>query len=196
MNSYSWSGPNSYTSSNQSPTVSGSATTAMGGTYTITVTDNNACTNTASTTVTVNSLPTATASSNSPVCEGQLLTLTGGANGLGSYSWTGPDSYTSSNQSPTVSGSATTAMGGTYSIIVTDANGCTNTMSTTVTVNPQPTATANDNGPVCVGESIVLTGGVNGLSLYSWSGPNSYSSSAKILQFLLQLLLLWEEHIL
>ena len=112
LSSYNWSGPNSYSSSNQSSTVSGSATTAMGGTYTITVTDGNGCSSTASTLVTVNTLPSATASSNSPVCAGETLSLIGGVNGLSIYNWSGPNSYTSSNQSPTVSGSATTAMGG------------------------------------------------------------------------------------
>ena len=179
LSGYAWAGPNSFSSSSQSPIVSGSATTAMTGTYTITVTDPNGCTNTTTTSVTVNTLPTATANNNSPVCVGETLSLTGGNNGFSSYNWTGPNSYSSSAQSPTVSSSATTAMGGNYTITVTDVNGCTSTATTSVTINTLPTASAGSNSPVCVGESLSLTGGANGFSSYNWSGPNSFSSSAQ-----------------
>jgi len=39
MTSYAWTGPNSFSDVTQSPTVSASATTAMAGNYTISVTD-------------------------------------------------------------------------------------------------------------------------------------------------------------
>jgi hypothetical protein len=54
MASYSWSGPNSFTNATQSPSVSSSATTAMAGAYTLTVTTTNGCTDTAHTSATVN----------------------------------------------------------------------------------------------------------------------------------------------
>ncbi len=53
LTTYSWSGPSSYSASGQNPTRA-SSTTAMGGAYDVTVTDNNGCTATASTTVVVN----------------------------------------------------------------------------------------------------------------------------------------------
>ena len=85
-------------------------------------------------TITVNSLPTVTASNNGAICAGNALNLTGGANGMTSYSWSGPLSYTSSAQSPSVSTNATTAMSGTYTLIINDGN-CSNTTTTDVTVN-------------------------------------------------------------
>ena len=133
----------------------------MGGTYTIIVTDVNGCTNTSSTTLTVNTLPTASASNNGPLCAGQTLTLTGGPNSLSSYSWTGPDSYSSSIQSPTVSASATTAMTGTYTITVTDGNGCSSTASTNATVYALPTANAGVDLTICDGSSIALDAGAS-----------------------------------
>ena len=142
MSTYAWSGPDSYSSADQSPLVSGSATLSIDGIYTLTVTDAAGCTSTASTTVTVNALPTATASSNSPVCEGSPLTLSGGDNGMSTYAWSGPDGYSSADQSPLVSGSSTLSMDGTYTLTVTDGNGCTETASTVVEVNALPTATA------------------------------------------------------
>ena len=173
MTSYSWSGPNSYTSGSQSPTVSASATTAMAGNYTITVTNSNGCTGTAQTTVTVNSDPAATASSNSPLCSGQTLNLTSGG-GTG-YSWSGPNGFTSSTQNPSIAG-VTPAASGTYTVTVTAASGCTLTAQTTVTVNTNP-VTASSNGPLCSGQTLNLTSG--GGTGYSWSGPNSFASSTQ-----------------
>src|SRR5690606_7241969 len=103
---------------------------------------------------------------NGPVCIGESLTLTGGTNGLTSYSWSGPSAYANGTQSPTVSASATSAMAGVYTLTVSDGT-CTNTATTTVTVNDLPVATASNNGPVCIGESLTLTGGANGLTSYS-----------------------------
>ncbi|NTW32174.1 MAG: DUF1566 domain-containing protein [Bacteroidetes bacterium] len=91
--------------------------------------------------ITVNANPTATASNNSPVCEGATLNLTGGPNGMSSYSWSGP-SYTNSTQSPTVSTNAAPTMAGTYTVTVTDGNGCEGTASTTATIVATPTLAA------------------------------------------------------
>lgn len=105
-------------------------------TYTVTVVDNNTCLGTDSHTVSINSLPTATAGSNSPVCPKTTLTLTGGANG-NSYSWSGPDMFSSMNQNPTIP-NVSASKAGIYTLTVTDGNMCTNTASTTVVVNPVP----------------------------------------------------------
>ncbi|HOK52072.1 MAG TPA: hypothetical protein PLF75_09295, partial [Bacteroidales bacterium] len=51
--SYQWSGPLGYSNNTQNPIVSSSATTAMSGTYTLTVTDGNSCTNQATTNASV-----------------------------------------------------------------------------------------------------------------------------------------------
>jgi hypothetical protein len=47
--------------------------------------------------VTVNALPTVVAGSNSPICAGQTLNLNS-TGGFATYSWTGPNSFTSSSQ--------------------------------------------------------------------------------------------------
>ncbi|PWK29482.1 hypothetical protein LV89_00323, partial [Arcicella aurantiaca] len=73
---YAWAGPNSFTSALQNPSIT-SATTAVTGTYVLTVTGANACTATAQTVVTVNPTPSPTV--NSPtICSGVSTTLTVG----------------------------------------------------------------------------------------------------------------------
>ncbi len=76
-------------------------------------------------------LPSPTVSNNGPLCSGTTLSLSSSAVMGASYSWTGPNGFTSNQQNPVVSTNATTAMSGTYSLIITGINGCTSTPSTT-----------------------------------------------------------------
>ncbi|MFZ0281272.1 MAG: hypothetical protein WAL29_06470, partial [Bacteroidales bacterium] len=153
-------------------------------TYTLSLTETtpgpNSCSTTQTVVVTVNQLPTATAASNSPVCTGAPLTLTGGPAAMTSYSWTGPDGFTSNAQSPTVSATATASMAGVYSLTVTDGNGCTSApVNTTVVVNTAPVATAASNSPVSIGAPLTLTGGPAAMTSYSWTGPDGFTSNSQ-----------------
>ncbi len=129
------------------------------GTYSVIVTDANLCTANASATVNQPPVLIATASNNSPVCVGDPLSLAGGPNGMTIYSWTGPDGFTSSLQSPLISATATLAMDGVYTLTVTNAAGCTDTETTTVTVTPENTialssAIGTDNQTICINDAI------------------------------------------
>ncbi len=44
-------------------------------------------------------------------------------------------------------------------------------------VSPVPTAAAANNGPVCTGTPLTLTGGPAGMAAYAWTGPNGFISS-------------------
>jgi hypothetical protein len=110
-----------------------------------------------------------TAQNSGPVCSGQSVTLT--ATGGGNYTWSGPSGFTGNTATVT----RNPAVAGVYTVTVTDANGCVATATTSVTVNPLPTPTVNNNGPICVGQTLQLTGGGGGT--YSWSGPNGFSSA-------------------
>ncbi len=172
---YSWTGPNGFTSSVQNPTIS-NATTAATGTYTL-VASNGTCSATDNVSVTVNPSPTATAGSNSPVCTGKPINLT--SSGGGTYSWTGPNGFTSSSQNPSIP-SAVSANGGTYTVTVTGANGCTSQATTSVTVNNSPNPSAGSNSPVCQGSTINLTSsGAGFFGSYSWTGPNGFTSNSQ-----------------
>jgi|GEM_PF-1008404 len=149
MDSYEWSGPDSFISILRSPTVSPTATISMAGSYTLEVTDSDGCVNSASTTVVVNLLPSPTAGNNGPICEGDVLSLSGGPDGMASYFWTGPDGFSSPLQNPVVSDKATPDMAGEYTLTVEDVNGCQNSASAEVVINPLPTATISGTIAVC-----------------------------------------------
>ncbi len=130
----------------KSPVAKPAATT----TYTVTVTDNNGCTTTA--TVTVNVLPdlvaTATADDliigTCPTSRSNLgVTVTGGEPGY-TYSWAPVLGLNNPNVSNPV---AKPAMTTTYTVTVTDANGCQATDAITITVQPDlvVSAVADDN---------------------------------------------------
>ena len=125
-------------------------------TYTVTGTDGNGCINTAQVQVTVNALPTMSAGPNQTVCAGTSVALSG--SGASSYAW---------NNGVSNGVSFTPASTQTYTVIGTDANGCTNTAQTTVTVNALPTVSGGSNQTVCAGTSVILTG--SGASTYAWN---------------------------
>ncbi|GMU33727.1 MAG: hypothetical protein HS101_15520 [Planctomycetia bacterium] len=116
---------------------------------------------------------TATASSNSPVCEGDSLTLDGGTTGTlpnspYSFSWSGPDGFSSNDEDPEVSASATSAMAGTYTLTVTNAQGCTFQAMTEVVVNANPACSITTASPVCSGSNNTADGPA-GMTTYVWS---------------------------
>lgn len=82
--SYSWTGPNAYTSNQQNNALT-NATTAMSGTYIVTVTDANGCVDTGMTSITVYQTPQAVLVSDVSTCTGEQLVLT--ATGTGTINW-------------------------------------------------------------------------------------------------------------
>lgn len=168
---YTWTGPSAFSSSAQNPTIP-NCTTGMSGTYNFTV-DLGGCIANGSTNVTVNALPTPNANSNSPICEGQTLNLTGSAHTT--YTWTGPNSFSSNAQSPSIPTASTNASG-TYTFMVSDGT-CTNSITTIVVVNSNPPLVVN-NPTVCVGDPINLTASAGG-STYQWAGPGGFTSGVQ-----------------
>ena len=149
---YSWTGPNGFSSTQQNPSIT-NATSAASGTYGVTVTDSNGCTSAAgSTTAMVNAIPaTPTAGNNGPILGGNTLNLTASTVSSVTYSWTGPNGFTSTNQSPSIS-NAMSAASGTYGVTITDTNGCASaTGATTALVTAlQITSIAPQGGDMLI----------------------------------------------
>jgi hypothetical protein len=121
---------------------------ASSGSYSVTGTDANGCSNSDTVNVTVNALPTVTGTASpSSVCAGSSVTLTGG--GAISYVWTGgvTDGVPFV---PTASGS--------YTVTGTDANNCFNTNTVSITVNANPVASIVPSGTtICAGGTTAIT---------------------------------------
>jgi len=161
-NTYSWSsGLGTSSTINLSPTIT--------TTYTVNSIDINGCSGSASTTVLVKPLPYVNAGSNRSICFGTSISLE--ANGLigNIYSW---DNAVADSVSfiPT----STT----TYTVTALGTNGCSNTSSVLVTVNPLPsTPVLNILQPNCT--SSLGTIQISGLPLTgNWTiFPGSYNGT-------------------
>ena len=119
--------------------------------------------------------------SNSPVCYNTQLTLNTSdvTSGIITYSWSGPNGFTSTAQ--TASLTATFADSGYYVVTVTVLN-CTSKDSAKVIVNPNPHPNALNNSPICSGDTLKLTASLTAgepgpASGWSWSGPGAFVSN-------------------
>lgn len=172
---YSWTGPNGFTSNIQNPSITNASTLASGD-YIVTATSGTVqCIDTI--TVVVNPIPTITVNPSNPsICAGNNVVLT--ATGATTYSWT-PTTGLSATSGASVTASPTTTT--TYTVTGT-TSGCTNTATVTVTVNPLPTITFTPSNPsICSGQSVNIT--ANGANTYNWSpssGLNNTTSATVV----------------
>jgi hypothetical protein len=175
--SYSWTGPNGFSTAVQNPTVSGP------GDYVVTVTDPaSGCTSTATATVTqvltqpasVNAIAT-----NQLTCAQHSAMLTGSSGTTGvSYEWTGPNGFSSTLQQ------VSTTVAGSYTLTVTHpTTGCTS--SKTINLLQNITAPNASIAPpdmlTCDATSVTLTGSSATAGVrYAWSGPDDFSDVAAV----------------
>ncbi len=181
VNTWSWVGPNGFTAAQQNASVPNATATAS-GTYTVTA--SNGCGNAqASVTVLVNDPiqnVTATASSSGLVCSGSSITLSANATNANSFSWTGADGFTSTQQNPVIN-PATIANSGTYTATVNNACG---SQSASVTVQVDTlirnlTSLASPNDTLCAGGTISLSASGDNVTSWSWSGPNGFTANTQ-----------------
>jgi subtilisin-like proprotein convertase family protein len=153
---YEWSTSETTTSISVSPLVDTD--------YTVTVTAANGCTSTDEVTVFVQTSLDPNLGSDFTICEGNSATLT--ANAGDTYDW--------STNETTASITVTPLVNTTYSVTVSDANGCSGTGSITITVvtNIDPNLPPTIN--ICSGNSATLT--ASGGGAYLWSTTETTSS--------------------
>ena len=163
---------------NANATINGSGvlTGSTVGTTTVSyaVTNGNNCTNTVTSIKTINALPVATITPNGSLtfCAGNSVNLT--ANNAVSYLWSnGATTNTLSNITNS----------GTFSVTVTDANGCSNTAApVVVTVHALPTLNITNPIPICSPGTVnltaaaITTGSSAGLQYSYWT--NATASTA------------------
>ena len=147
------SGANTYTWSNgflgSTQTVSPTSNTN----YTINGA-NGSCTGSTTATVFINALPNISVNILT-ICAGQSGTLT--ASGVSTYTWSTGVNTNSIVASPTITS--------TYTVLGTNASGCTNSLVATCSVTPLPVVTINSPS-ICIGTTATLT--PSGAATYSW----------------------------
>jgi hypothetical protein len=132
------------------------ATRSVGaaGTYHVTITDANSCTGSDTITVGVNTLPVVNLGADTAICDGAVVTLDAG-NAGGSYLW--DDASTAQTRDINTDGS--------YSVVVTDANGCSNSDTIAIALIPAPSG------------SIVITPVGEGTYSFSIGSPQNVTSA-------------------
>ncbi|MDQ3051177.1 MAG: PKD domain-containing protein, partial [Bacteroidota bacterium] len=145
-NSYVWS----------TGSLTNTTTVNASNTYTVTVTQNGGCTSVGSTTVTVNPLPNPTITGNNSICAGDSVLFNAGGP-YASYVWNGG----ATSQSIYVS------VSGTYTVTVTDANGCSKSTTRNLVVNANPVPNITGVATICQGNTTILNAGA--FPQYLWS---------------------------
>lgn len=128
------------------------------GTYWVQITDSSGCSGVDSVLLTVNPLPVINLGTDFSLCVGDDRTLNAGA-GFSSYLW----SDGSITQTIIVN------QIGTYSVNITDANGCINSdIVNVVSINPLPTPNLGNDQTICSGNPVTLSL-TQTYSTYNWS---------------------------
>ncbi len=148
------------------------------GSYTVTITDANGCTGTASGSVTTPNGPQATASVSNITCngagDGAIDVTTTGGTGTVTYNW---------NNNATVE-DLTTLPAGTYTLTVNDVNNCSFTLSATVTEPAAVTGTISPTNITCFGladgSATVNVNGGNVHYSYLWSNSQTGNTATAL----------------
>ena len=138
------------------------------GIYTVTVTDGNGCTGSTTFNLTVNPNPSPAITGTTAFCQGANSTLSAGG-GYTSYLWS------TGAVTPTLN----VTTGGTYSVTVANAYGCSASASLPITVYSLPAPVINGPAGICPGASAALTTG--SFAAYVWStGSNTQTINTNV----------------
>lgn len=157
--------------------IPGTVTYPTAGTFPISLAVTNACgTTTANTTVVIRPIPPLlNPQVNSPVCAGSTANFTSDASASTTYSWSGPNSFTSNQQNFNLT-NVTATQAGTYTVFGTLAGCVGPSSSVTLVVNPIPVITVTPpNATICNGQSVSLT--ASGATNYTWSPATGLSAT-------------------
>ncbi len=173
---YKWSGPNYFVSNLQNPVIA-NAKINNNGVYKVFAVKDGCAGLPDSLSIAVNPIPGAPAAkSNAPLCDGTTLNFSVEQIQNTSYSWTGPNGFSSSLPNPVIS-TVNINSSGSYKVVAL-RNGCTSPETLlNVQVKELPLiAGLSNNGPLCNGNDLVLsTTDIPGTQ-YKWTGPAGFSA--------------------
>ncbi len=159
-----------YTYSWTNGSTTDSAVNLSAGTYTLTLTDNNGCTFTVPATITQPNAMTVVVSGPQTICAGTSGVLTATVNG-----GTAPYTYKWSDGNTTKTDTVIPAFTQTYSVNITDANGCKTSSQFTVILGPPLSVVTKGPNSVCSGSGVTICataiGGTGG-NTYVWQPGN------------------------
>jgi gliding motility-associated-like protein len=168
-----WTGPNGFTSGNQN------LTNLEAGIYEVTVTDDTGCENTASVEILDADIIIVNTTFTDVTCAGEddgtiTLSISGG-NPVYSVAWTGPNGFTSNDES------LVDIQAGTYSYTITDQNNCETTGDVTIQEPDALIINGTTEDVLCGGSNtgfitLTVSGGQPDYE-FVWSGPNGFSSN-------------------
>ena len=171
---YSWTGPNNFTASslavcnanvcNDTTTLISNFSTINAGLYFLSATfideNNLSCGIKVTKNITLKPLPEISITSNSAVCLGDVLLFQGVYNPavteINSFSWTGPNNYTSNVQNPVIFTTTVTGTG-IYKLTAVGVNLCTATATSFANIVESVPPIVESTAEVVLGNSITLT---------------------------------------
>jgi len=172
---YAWYHLGTVISTLQDPVIP-DATLADSGLYMV-IKTTSGVNDTAYTDVVIKPLPVVSIATDAPICSGSTLTLAASPDSTGeTFSWTGPDGFTSGIINPVITG-AVVSNSGLYKVY-TSLNGCIDSASIVVVIDSTPAIpVAGSNSPICSDSTLFLTAtDATAGVIYSWVGPNSFVS--------------------
>ena len=178
--SYLWQGPNNFTSSMQNPDTIKNASTINAGDYSLVIQLSGCAPDTAFAQVAVFSTPTRPEITSGEVfCEGNNIVLTvNNVPNADLYMWYQNGTLRSTTPvNSLVLENATSVLAGSWTVEVTEGP-CSSEQSEeqNIIVETELLISADNNGPGCDGDSILLSSSFVPGAIYSWTGPGGFTS--------------------
>ena len=180
---YSWFGPNGFTSTATSPQIP-TTNYNQAGVYKLVITANGCVSDTSSITIPpFGKTPVLdfTISANNLCSAQQSFTITSNSTNFTTLNWDfGTDaSITGATTNGPFTVTYTSFGDKKITLTATGTLGCTSTLSKTLNVPQKPVLTQLNkvNGPYCIGDTIVMSTTQSANTIYSWTGPNNFTSA-------------------
>lgn len=179
---YVWTGASGTLQTTNNITTANTLSGLAAGTYTVTITDNNGCTNSTTATITNSSGGTVAITAQTNVLcfggtTGDATANASGGTGPYDYVWTGASGTLQTTNNISVPNTLSGLAAGTYTVSVTDNSGCTSTNTVTITQPTSATTVAitGSTNTVCgstTGSATALASGGSSPFDYVWTGAS------------------------